>query len=200
MKELLKEYIPYTQTKLHLIEGIDDQSGRLFAEGKLQEYGAKNGNARVYKKEVLMKEVRRYTDNEITQQRAYGELDHPDTTVVNVKNACWTVEDLWWKGPELYGKLEILVGTPAGDIVAAILKLGKSLGISSRGLGSVKPISENTVEVQDDFELLAFDCVSSPSTYGSFISLSENVDPKNKEQAEKYFQLNKIMTDILRGE
>jgi hypothetical protein len=104
-----------------------------------------------------------------------GELDHPESPVVNLKNVCCNVTGLWFEGDDVRGDMEIL-STPSGNIVRELIKNNIRLGVSSRGMGSVKPMSENTVEVQEDFSLICFDIVSNPSTQGAFIN--ENTDSK----------------------
>jgi len=179
----------------NLIKEAINGEQKMFVQGVLQRAGAKNANGRIYPRDILEREAKKYAEVYIKEKRAFGELDHPDSSIVSVKNACHTVEDLWWKGNDLYGKLEILTGTPSGNIVAAIINAGKTLGISSRGLGSVKTLTEDTVEVQEDFELIAWDFVSSPSTHGAFMNkINENVDLKIK----KYYYINRIVNDIIK--
>ena len=167
----------------------------------LKRADAKNQNGRVYPREVLVKEAKKYAEIQISERRALGELDHPDSSVVNLNNASHNVLEMHWKGNDLLGTVEVL-GTPAGNILKELFKSGIKLGISSRGLGSVKEIyedGENGVEVQPDFELIAFDFVSNPSTHGAFLSpVNEGVRGNLKEN--KYHRVNKIVTDILLGE
>lgn len=150
-------------------ESIRNNNGRLIVSGVLQRADAKNQNGRVYPKAVLMREATRYHDIYIKEKRALGELDHPDSSIVNLQNVSHNIVDMYWKGNDLYGKVEIL-GTPSGNILKELLKAGIKLGISSRGLGSVRELGENVLEVQDDFELIAFDFVSNPSTHGAFLA------------------------------
>lgn len=150
-------------------ESLRNNNGRLIVSGVLQRADSKNQNGRVYPKSILMREASRYNDIYIKEKRALGELDHPDSSIVNLQNVSHNIVDMFWKGNDLYGKVEIL-GTPSGNILKELLKAGIKLGISSRGLGSVKELGENILEVQDDFELIAFDFVSNPSTHGAFLS------------------------------
>ena len=138
-------------------------------EGVVQRAGAKNQNGRVYPKEVLEREVQKYIDTEIREGRAYGELDHPESEIVEFKNASHIVKELWWDGDDLMARIEIL-DTPAGNIAKAILKAGHTLGISSRGTGSVKNnMKENFLEVQNDFHIICWDFVTNPSTHQPFV-------------------------------
>ena len=124
-----------------------------------------------------------------------GELDHPESQVVNLSNVSHNVLDLWWQGNDLMGKLEIL-GTPSGNIAKELLKAGIRLGISSRGMGSVKELGEGKVEVQDDFEIVCWDLVSNPSTQGAFMnpSLNESVQSRTNN---KYTKINSLISDII---
>ena len=135
-------------------------------------------------------------ENFVKVGNAYGELDHPESPIVSLKNASHVVKDLWWDGDDLCGRVELL-NTPAGNIVKEIIKGGHTIGISSRGTGSVKPTNEGYLEVQDDFELVCWDFVSNPSTHGAFmnpISLNEGA-----VKQDKYSKLDSILNDILRA-
>ena len=129
-----------------------------------------------------------------------GELDHPESSVINLQNVSHTVKKCWWDGDDVIGKVEILK-TPAGNILKALFASGITVGISSRGMGSVEEnISEGTVEVQDDFELLCWDFVSTPSTHGAFMSPTVNVninEGKIKTPEYKYTNVNNIIRDII---
>ena len=164
--------------------------------GIMQRAGAKNQNGRVYKREILEQEVQKYIENFVKVGNAYGELDHPESAIVSLKNASHVVKELWWQGDDLMGKVELL-NTPSGNIVKEILKGGHTIGISSRGTGSVTQTNEGTLMVQSDFELVCWDFVSNPSTQGAFmnpISLNEG-----KQSAGKYDKLDSIINNILRA-
>jgi hypothetical protein len=165
-----------TVTPEQINESMDKNNGKLILSGIMQRGDALNQNGRNYPMEVLKRECDKYKKVFITEKRALGELDHPDSSVVNLQNVSHNVLDLWWNGKDLMGKLEIL-GTPSGNIAKELLKAGIRLGISSRGMGSVKQIGEGKVEVQDDFEIVCWDLVSNPSTQGAFMNptLNESV-------------------------
>ena len=169
-KKILVDYIPFEISREAINESITENDGRLVVTGVLQRAEAKNQNGRVYPKNTLVREAKKYAEVQIAERRALGELDHPDSSVVNLNNVSHNILEMHWKGDDLEGTVEVL-GTPAGNILKELFKSGIKLGISSRGLGSVKEIHEDdTVEVQPDFELIEFDFVSNPSTHGAFLS------------------------------
>ena len=162
----------------------------------MQRAGAKNQNGRVYDKQILLREVDKYITEFVKNGNAYGELDHPESALVYLKNASHIIKELWWKGDELMGRVELL-NTPSGNIVKEIIKAGHTIGISSRGTGSVQQTNEGTLEVQPDFELVCWDFVSNPSTHGAFmnpISLNESI-----QSVSKFSKLDNIINDILRA-
>jgi len=167
-------------------------------QGVLQRAGAKNQNGRVYPKPILERECQRYQMEYIDQHRALGELDHPESSVVNLNNVSHNVLKIWWKGDDLHGAVQILE-TPSGKILKELFRAGITLGISSRGLGSVKELrNEGTVEVQEDFELICWDFVSNPSTHGAFMRPAHMNESVNKmTQTNKYNRVNNIITSIL---
>ena len=185
MKQLIVDYIPFEITPQQINESMSKNGGRLVVKGVLQRAEAKNQNGRVYPKDLLMREAKKYTENFIQQKRALGELDHPDSSVVNLQNASHNVMEMHFNGNDLVGTVEVL-GTPSGNILKELFKSGIKLGISSRGLGSVETIGESGAqEVQPDFELIAFDFVSNPSTHGAFLSpVNESVD-KNQQYEQR---------------
>jgi hypothetical protein len=207
-KNLLVDYIPFEITPQQINESMSKNNGRLVVKGVLQRAEAKNQNGRVYPRETLMREAEQYSKVQIKERRALGELDHPDSSVVNLNNVSHNVLEMHWKGNDLVGTVEVL-GTPAGNILKELFKSGIKLGISSRGLGSVKEMNENedggTVEVQPDFELIAFDFVSNPSTHGAFLSptnegkLNESVGTRNGVCCHDC-KIEDIINDIFRGE
>ena len=164
--------------------------------GIMQRAGAKNQNGRIYDRDILEREVQNYIENFVKLGNAYGELDHPESAIVSLKNASHVVKDLWWQGEDLMGRVELL-NTPSGNIVKEIVRGGHTIGISSRGTGSVTQTNEGTLMVQPDFELVCWDFVSNPSTQGAFmnpISLNEG-----KVKAGKYDKLDTILNNILRA-
>ena len=191
MANLLVEVAPFKP----ILKESKERPGVFEVEGVLQRAGAKNQNGRVYDKAILEREADKYLKEFVKNGNAFGELDHPESAVVSLKNASHVVKDLWWDGDELKGKIELL-NTPAGNIVKEIIKGGHTIGISSRGTGSVQQTNEGTLEVQPDFELVCWDFVSNPSTHGAFmnpISLNEG-----KQKVDKYAKVHTIINDILR--
>lgn len=166
------------------------ENGAVYLSGVMQRCDEKNGNGRVYPGQILRREVKNYM-NVVKENRACGELDHPEDSVVNLKNASHMVTDLWWDGNDLYGKIKVL-STPAGKILQALINDKVKLGISSRGLGSVSQAPEGTM-VDDDFQLICFDIVSEPSTQGAFMMMNEAKDLKNNKKSN----INKLFNVIL---
>ena len=196
-KKLLVEYTTFEVTSQAINESLSKNDGRLIVNGVLQRAESKNQNGRIYPKETLMREATKYSDGFIKEKRALGELDHPDSSVVNLNNVSHNILGMTWNGDDLIGTVEVL-GTPAGNILKELFKSGIRLGISSRGMGSVKEVvteGEDTLEVQPDFELIAFDFVSNPSTHGAFLS---PVNEGKQRKVDKYVGVNKIITDIIK--
>ena len=192
MAQLLVDVTPFKPT----IRESKSKPGTFEVEGIMQRAKAENQNGRVYKKEILAREAKRYVDEFVKRGNAFGELDHPESPVVSLKNASHIVKELWWEGDDLMGKVELL-NTPAGNIVKEIIRAGHTIGISSRGTGSVEQTNEGKLEVQPDFELVCWDFVSNPSTHGAFmnpISLNEE-----KAVVDKFARVHNIINDILRA-
>ena len=196
-KKLLVDVRPFEISRQKIDESIKENNGRLIVKGVLQRAESKNQNGRVYPREVLMKETTKYLEEQVSERRALGELDHPDSSVVNLNNASHNVIEMHWDGDDLLGTVEVL-STPSGNILKELFKSGIKLGISSRGLGSVEPMREgegDTVEVQPDFELIAFDFVSNPSTHGAFMRpVNEGVEKQKPET-----KIESIINSIMRG-
>ena len=198
-KKLLVDVRPFEISRHKIDESIKENDGRLIVKGVLQRAESKNQNGRVYPREVLLKEVSKYLDEQVSERRALGELDHPESSVVNLNNASHNVIEMHWDGDDLLGTVEVL-STPSGNILKELFKSGIKLGISSRGLGSVEPMRESegedgAVEVQPDFELIAFDFVSNPSTHGAFMRpVNEGVEKQKPET-----KIESIINSIMRG-
>jgi len=192
MAQLLVDVTPFKS----VLRESKEKPGTFEVEGVMQRATSENQNGRVYSKDILAREAKKYTDEFVKNGNAFGELDHPESPVVSLKNASHIVKELYWKGNDLMGKVELL-NTPAGNIVKEIIKAGHTIGISSRGTGSVQQTNEGTLEVQPDFELVCWDFVSNPSTHGAFmnpVALQEG-----KIKISKYTNLEGIINDILRS-
>jgi hypothetical protein len=170
--------------------------GKFILEGIIQRADAKNQNGRIYPKQILEREIQKYIDGPVNEKRAFGELDHPESQVVNLKNVSHNILNIWWDGDDVKAKIEIL-NTPSGNIAKALVEAGCTLGISSRAMGSVQNLGEGTVEVQDDLSLVCWDLVSEPSTHGAFmeqVGLNENYQPKINT---KYNKINEVVSEII---
>jgi hypothetical protein len=168
--------------------------GNPMVEGILATAEVKNGNGRYYPKSIWTREIDKYMDS-VKNSRALGELDHPESTVINLKNVSHNIKDLWWDGDYIMGKIEILP-TPSGNILKALIDNGIQVGVSSRGMGSVKQMGE-TLEVQDDFELLCWDFVSTPSNPGSWMHPSRLNESIEKGSTKDYSKANEIIRELL---
>tara|TARA_B110000902_G_C14029878_1_gene483625 strand:- start:27 stop:638 length:612 start_codon:yes stop_codon:yes gene_type:complete len=193
---LLQEYRPFTINK-QLVEQSIKKNKSLIVSGVLQRADAKNQNGRVYPREILNREVKQYMEGPIKENRAMGELDHPESAVINLQNVSHTIKKVWWDGDDVMGDIEVLT-TPAGNILKALFAAGITVGISSRGMGSVSEnLAEGTVTVEDDFELLCWDFVSTPSTHGAFLSPKGLNEGKIQTPTFKYTNVNNIIRDII---
>lgn len=197
-KQTLIEYIPFKPLPQSLQEARMNPTRNLIVEGVVQRANAKNENGRVYPAEILRREVEKYMEGPIAQNRALGELDHPESSVINLKNVCHNIQKLWWDGDDLFGRIEVL-DTPSGNILKNLFLNNITVGISSRGMGSVKPLSENTVEVQDDFDLVCWDFVSTPSTHGAYMKPIGGLNESKQYNGsyDKYSRINSLVTDII---
>ena len=169
-------------------------NGGMILSGKLQEADVQNGNGRIYPHRVLMREMENYSKL-VNERRALGELDHPDDSVINLKNASHMITEVWWDDKNVMGKVKVL-NTPSGKILQALVNDGASLGISSRGLGSVHESTNGTI-VEDDFQLICFDFVSEPSTPGAYMSISEGKNYEEPNVFTKADKINRMLNDIL---
>tara|TARA_R100000008_G_scaffold47710_2_gene28243 strand:- start:566 stop:1162 length:597 start_codon:yes stop_codon:yes gene_type:complete len=165
-------------------------TGGMILSGKLQEADCQNGNGRVYPQAILEREMKNYKKL-VKERRALGELDHPDDSVINLKNASHMVTDVWWDGPNVMGKVQVL-NTPSGKILKELVNDGVKLGISSRGLGSVTE-SQGKTMVEDDFQLICFDFVSEPSTPNAFMIK----EAKENRVFTKADRINRALNSIL---
>ena len=204
MKQVIVDYIPFEVSPQQINEAMKENNGKLVVKGVLQRAEAKNQNGRVYPREILVRESKKYDENFVKQNRALGELDHPDSSVVNLQNVSHNVKEMHFEGDNLVGTVEILT-TPSGNILRELFKNGIKLGISSRGLGSVEVVRESNGDtvskVGDDFELIAFDFVSNPSTHGAFLHpMNESVDNQQGRTCGDYCRAEDIINHIIRGE
>jgi|TARA_R110001583_G_scaffold4266_3_gene24958 hypothetical protein len=192
MKQVLIETSLFKPQQLSFTEGLKSKRGLPIVEGILATAEVKNGNGRYYSKDLWEREMEAYKAL-IDENRAMGELDHPEDSVVNLRNVSHNITDYWWDGNNVMGKIEILP-TPSGNILKALIESGITVGVSSRGMGSLKPMGE-VQEVQDDFQLLCWDFVSTPSNPGSYMHLvKEGLDFSN---SDSYSKVNSIITEIL---
>ena len=171
-------------------------NGGMMLSGKLQEADIQNGNGRVYPHRVLMREMKNY-QKLVQEHRALGELDHPDDSVINLKNASHMITEVWWDEKSVMGKVKVL-NTPSGQILRSLVESGCKLGISSRGMGSVSESAGQTI-VEDDFQLICFDFVSEPSTPNAFM-MKEAKDLSTPNIFTKADRINRLLNEILNDE
>jgi hypothetical protein len=195
MKQTLIETQLFQPSTKLISEGKLSDRGNPLVEGILATVEVKNGNGRYYKKELWEREMEKYSQC-IKEKRALGELDHPESSIINLKNVSHNINDIWWDKDHIMGKIEILP-TPSGNILKALIESGITVGVSSRGMGSLKEVN-GILEVQDDFELLCWDFVSTPSNPGSYMNLvKESLNESQIKDINKYSKVNSLITEIL---
>jgi len=190
MKQVLIETQLFKPSKGLLSEGKMSERGNPLVQGILATCEVENGNGRYYSKDLWEREINKYMEL-VKDNRATGELDHPESQVINLKNVSHNIKDINWDGKNIMGTIEILP-TPSGNILKALIDSGITVGVSSRGMGSLEQKGE-LMEVQDDFELLCWDFVSTPSNPGSFMALKEG----KENNINHYAKANSIVTEIL---
>jgi hypothetical protein len=195
MKQVLIETQIFQVSPKQLTEGTKSTSGNPIVEGILATAEVKNGNGRYYKRDLWEREIDKYLSS-VKENRALGELDHPESSIINLKNVSHNIRGIWWDGDKVMGKIEILP-TPSGNILKALIENNITVGVSSRGMGSLKPLGE-TMEVQDDFELLCWDFVSTPSNPGSWMKpINGMMNEGLTTTLNPYAKVNSVITEIL---
>ena len=195
MKQVLIETQLFQVSPKQLTEGTKSTAGNPIVEGILATAEVKNGNGRYYKKELWEHEIDKYMSC-VRENRALGELDHPESSIINLKNVSHNIKGIWWDGDKVIGKIEILP-TPSGNILKALIENNITVGVSSRGMGSLKALGE-TMEVQDDFELLCWDFVSTPSNPGSWMHpINGMMNEGLTATLNPYAKVNSVITEIL---
>ena len=197
-KKLLREWTPFEYDKKLLLEQRD-ATGKMMLRGIIQRANTLNQNGRIYPQSILEREVVNY-QKLIKENRALGECDHPESSVVELKNVSHIVTEARMEGDNVYGVIEVL-DTPSGQIIQSLIESGVTLGISSRGVGSTSRQGDTQV-VQDDFQLICFDMVSEPSTPGAFMmSEGKKVSSSDlRKSFNKSDRINRMFNDILRWE
>lgn len=197
-KQLLIEYNAFQPLPQSLTEGRRLANGNMVVSGLVQATDKPNANRRIYPYQTLFEQVQKYIAGPIAENRALGELDHPESSIINLKNVSHNIVRLWWEGKDLYGDVEILP-TPSGNILKELFKNNITVGISSRAMGSVTPIGEGLVQVEDDLDLICWDFVSTPSTYGAYMKpmggLRESVDHTIVQPKQN--KIHELISDII---
>jgi hypothetical protein len=197
-KQLLIEYNAFQPLPQSLTEGRRLANGNMVVSGLVQATDKPNANRRIYPYQTLFEQVQKYIAGPIAENRALGELDHPESSIINLKNVSHNIIRLYWEGKDLYGDVEILP-TPSGNILKELFKNNITVGISSRAMGSVTPIGEGLVQVEDDLDLICWDFVSTPSTYGAYMKpmggLRESVDHTIVQRKES--KVHQLISDII---
>lgn len=197
MAQLLREYYQCSYDSKVVKEDRERNGGKLILVGVIQKSDVLNQNKRIYPHHILSREVENYR-KAIREGRACGELDHPESAVVQLTKASHIIREIWWNGKDVMGKIEVLT-TPNGRILESLIESNVTIGISSRGVGTTRPDRDGSV-VQPDFQLVCFDIVSEPSTPGAYLGLSEaktiDIDPSAVLQRPDrvYRALNEILT------
>ena len=182
----------------NIIKEGKEGTPKIMVEGILATVDTPNGNGRYYSKELWEREINKYIEGPVKERRSSGELDHSNEDVVNLKNVSHLITEIWWEGKDIKGKIEVLP-TPSGKILSTLLENNVLLGISSRGLGSVEQRGE-LLEVQDDFSLICWDFVSTPSNTNSWMEPIKGKLNESKNyltNLSKYQRVNKIVNNII---
>ena len=202
-KVLLREFFELKCDERGCQDLLTEGEKKMVAEGhlvfpaKLQEADIENGNGRVYPRNVLLREIQNY-QKIVEDRRALGECDHPDDSVVNLKNASHMVNRIWWEGNDVVGTIKVL-NTPSGNILRGLYESGVKFGFSSRALGSLQEGKGGAQLVQDDLQLICFDAVSEPSAPGAYIMEGKEATQLTETVYTKGDRINRALNEILQG-
>lgn len=194
-KQLLREWISLDYTPLMIKESREKNEGRLILSGIIQKADTKNQNKRVYPSQILRREIENY-QKAVRENRAVGELDHPETSSVSLDRASHVVREMWWDGNNVCGKVEVL-NTPKGQILQSLLESGISIGISSRGVGSTERTDEGFDMVQPDYQIICFDIVSEPSTPGAYLMPEGRVVGVSAPRLSRADRIFRALNDVV---
>ena len=194
-KQLLQEWFPVAYDSKLLKEDREKNGGRLMLQGIIQKANTKNQNKRIYPRGILEREIENY-QKAVRENRAVGELDHPESSSVSLKNVSHIVREMGWDGDNVVGRVEVLP-TPQGKVLESLLEAGVTIGISSRGVGSTEKTNEGVDQVQPDYQIICFDIVSEPSTPGAYLmpESRQYVDSPTMAKADRIFR---ALNDIVR--
>jgi len=194
-KQILREWLQLDYKPEVIKESREKNGGKIILKGIIQKADTKNQNKRIYPRDILDREIENY-QKAVRENRAVGELDHPETSSVSLKNVSHIIREMWWDGSDVCGKVEVLP-TPQGKILEQLLESGVMIGISSRGVGSTEQTNEGTNVVQQDFQIICFDIVSEPSTPGAYL-FGESKKIETDVRFEKADRIYRALNDIVR--
>jgi len=195
MAKVLREFITLNYDK-SVVKEATERNLPVILSGVLQRADAKNQNNRIYPRPILEREIMNY-QKAVAEGRALGECDHPDKSVVELKNVSHIVREIGWQNNDVVGKVELL-NTPNGNILKSLMESGVKLGISSRGVGEVQQDDDGNDVVTEDFLLICFDVVSEPSTHGAWLSEGKSVDIRDVvSHLNKRDRVNRLVNEIL---
>lgn len=193
-KQLLQEWFPVSYDSKVLKEDREKNGGKLVLRGIIQKANTKNQNKRIYPMDILQREIENY-QKAVRENRAVGELDHPESSSVALSNVSHIVREMAWDGENVIGRVEVLP-TPKGKVLESLLEAGVTIGISSRGVGSTEKTNEGVDQVQPDYQIICFDIVSEPSTPGAYLfTEGKQVDPVRFQKVDRIFR---ALNDIVR--
>lgn len=194
-KQLLREWIALDYKPELVKESREKNGGKLILQGIIQKADTQNQNKRIYPKEILHREIENY-QKAVRENRAVGELDHPESSSVSLQNVSHIIREMGWHGNDVLGRVEILP-TPKGKILESLLEAGVVIGISSRGVGSTEKTNEGLDMVQPDFQIICFDIVSEPSTPGAYL-FGEGVQRQTDVRFSRADRIFRALNDIVR--
>ena len=194
-KKLLTEWLAFSYSPELIKEARSTNGGKIMLKGIIQKAETLNQNGRIYPRPILEREVRNY-QKFIKENRALGECDHPETSVVELKNTSHIMREVYMEGDTVYGSIEVL-DTPSGKIIQSLVESGVTIGISSRGVGSTKQEGSADV-VQDDYVIICWDLVSEPSTPSAFMMREGKISESAlRKQFKKSDRVSRIYNDVL---
>lgn len=195
-KKILREWIALDYKPELIKESREKNGGKLILQGIIQKSDTQNQNKRIYPNTILVREVENY-QKAVRENRALGELDHPESSSVSLDRVSHVIREMWWDGCNVMGRVEVLP-TPKGKILESLLDSGITIGISSRGVGSTEKNNEGLDVVQTDYQIICFDIVSEPSTPGAYLFSEGKEVSQQKQLFTKADRIFRALNDIVK--